>query len=171
MAKGDCHPSWGECLQTCEEGLDSITGTDTPRDKGNPHSLLKRCIVLTRYQYQNDSTDWCHSTWFQWYRSSQECYRQQDPPYLEESRWGIILSWYINNNYFYCMVSQCNFSWRGYWLCWQHELHDTGLAPEIPEDLYQLIKKAVSVRKHLERNKKDKDSKFRLILIESRIHR
>jgi small subunit ribosomal protein S13e len=34
-----------------------------------------------------------------------------------------------------------------------------------------LIKKAVVVRKHLERNKKDKDSKFRLILIESRIHR
>ena len=47
----------------------------------------------------------------------------------------------------------------------------SGLAPEIPEDLYMLIKKAVSVRKHLERNKKDKDSKFRLILIESRIHR
>ena len=46
-----------------------------------------------------------------------------------------------------------------------------GLAPEIPEDLYHLIKKAVSVRKHLERNRKDKDSKFRLILIESRIHR
>ncbi|CAZ85690.1 unnamed protein product [Tuber melanosporum] len=46
-----------------------------------------------------------------------------------------------------------------------------GLAPEIPEDLYWLIKKAVSVRKHLERNRKDKDSKFRLILIESRIHR
>ena len=47
----------------------------------------------------------------------------------------------------------------------------SGLAPEIPEDLYMLIKKAVTVRKHLERNKKDKDSKFRLILIESRIHR
>jgi small subunit ribosomal protein S13e len=46
-----------------------------------------------------------------------------------------------------------------------------GLAPEIPEDLYHLIKKAVNVRKHLERNRKDKDSKFRLILIESRIHR
>lgn len=30
---------------------------------------------------------------------------------------------------------------------------------------------AVAVRKHLERNRKDKDSKFRLILIESRIHR
>ena len=40
-----------------------------------------------------------------------------------------------------------------------------GLAPEIPEDLYMLIKKAVQVRKHLERNRKDKDSKFRLILI------
>ena len=46
-----------------------------------------------------------------------------------------------------------------------------GLAPEIPEDLYHLIKKAVSVRKHMERNRKDKDSKYRLILIESRIHR
>jgi len=35
-----------------------------------------------------------------------------------------------------------------------------------------LIKKAVAVRKHLERgNRKDKDGKFRLILIESRIHR
>ncbi|KAF8424695.1 putative 40S ribosomal protein S13 [Tirmania nivea] len=50
-------------------------------------------------------------------------------------------------------------------------LKSHGLAPEIPEDLYMLIKKAVSVRKHLERNRKDKDSKFRLILIESRIHR
>ncbi|MCJ1336186.1 ribosomal 40S subunit protein S13 [Bachmanniomyces sp. S44760] len=75
-------------------------------------------------------------------------------------------------------------------------LKSNGLAPEIPEDLYCLIRKfnitttcnidiihadnglfafaqsqAVAVRKHLERNRKDKDSKFRLILIESRIHR
>ncbi|RGB32436.1 ribosomal S13/S15 N-terminal domain-containing protein [Rhizophagus diaphanus] len=50
-------------------------------------------------------------------------------------------------------------------------LKSNGLAPEIPEDLYHLIKKAVAVRKHLERNRKDKDAKFRLILIESRIHR
>ncbi|KAE8214312.1 hypothetical protein CF319_g375 [Tilletia indica] len=50
-------------------------------------------------------------------------------------------------------------------------LKGEGLAPEIPEDLYHLIKKAVSVRKHLERNRKDRDAKFRLILIESRIHR
>ena len=48
---------------------------------------------------------------------------------------------------------------------------DKGLAPNIPEDLWHLIKKAVAVRKHLETNRKDKDSKFRLILIESRIHR
>ena len=46
-----------------------------------------------------------------------------------------------------------------------------GLAADIPEDLYYLIKKAVAIRKHLERNRKDRDSKFRLILVESRIHR
>ncbi|KAI0289249.1 ribosomal protein S15-domain-containing protein [Multifurca ochricompacta] len=50
-------------------------------------------------------------------------------------------------------------------------LKSNALAPSIPEDLWHLIKKAVAVRKHLETNRKDKDSKFRLILIESRIHR
>ncbi|KAF7727797.1 ribosomal 40S subunit protein S13 [Apophysomyces ossiformis] len=50
-------------------------------------------------------------------------------------------------------------------------LKSNGLAPEVPEDLYHLIKKAVTIRKHMERNRKDKDSKYRLILIESRIHR
>eukprot|EP00164_Ancoracysta_twista_P000080 GFYU01000112.1.p2 GENE.GFYU01000112.1~~GFYU01000112.1.p2 ORF type:complete len:152 (+),score=43.24 GFYU01000112.1:52-507(+) len=50
-------------------------------------------------------------------------------------------------------------------------LKANGLGPTLPEDLYHLIKKAVSVRKHLERNRRDTDSKFRLILIESRIHR
>ncbi|CAK9781025.1 ribosomal protein S13 [Cutaneotrichosporon oleaginosum] len=50
-------------------------------------------------------------------------------------------------------------------------LKTNGLAPSIPEDLYHLVKKAVSVRKHLERNRADKDAKFRMILIESRIHR
>lgn len=50
-------------------------------------------------------------------------------------------------------------------------LKSLGLRPDIPEDLYYLIKKAVAIRKHLERNRKDKDSKFRLILVESRIHR
>ena len=50
-------------------------------------------------------------------------------------------------------------------------LKSQGLAPDIPEDLYHLIKKAVAMRKHLEANRKDRDSKFRLILVESRIHR
>ena len=50
-------------------------------------------------------------------------------------------------------------------------LRMNGVSPDIPEDLYHLIKKAVNVRKHLEKNRQDKDSKFRLILIESRIHR
>ncbi|ELP94246.1 40S ribosomal protein S13-2, putative [Entamoeba invadens IP1] len=46
-----------------------------------------------------------------------------------------------------------------------------GLAPKLPEDLYFLMKRAVSIRKHLERNKKDKISKYHLILTESKIHR
>ncbi|EGR31073.1 hypothetical protein IMG5_117980 [Ichthyophthirius multifiliis] len=50
-------------------------------------------------------------------------------------------------------------------------LKKNGCAPQIPEDLHCLIKKAVAIRKHLEKNRKDKDSKFRIILIESRIHR
>merc|ERR1712136_595269 len=50
-------------------------------------------------------------------------------------------------------------------------LKSKGLAPDLPEDIYYLIKKAVSIRKHLDRNRKDRDAKFRLILIESRIHR
>mmetsp|Transcript_9166 Transcript_9166/g.12139 ORF Transcript_9166/g.12139 Transcript_9166/m.12139 type:complete len:151 (-) Transcript_9166:144-596(-) len=50
-------------------------------------------------------------------------------------------------------------------------LKKAGLAPQIPEDLYHMIKKAVNVRKHLEKFRKDRDAKFRLILIESRIYR
>ena len=50
-------------------------------------------------------------------------------------------------------------------------LKKKGLAPEIPEDLYHLMKRAVAMRKHIEKNKRDKDSKYRLILVESKIHR
>ncbi|XP_041067736.1 40S ribosomal protein S13-like [Carcharodon carcharias] len=50
-------------------------------------------------------------------------------------------------------------------------LKSRGLAPDFLEDLYHLIKTAVAVRKHLERNRKDKDAKFLLILIGNRIHR
>jgi small subunit ribosomal protein S13e len=44
--------------------------------------------------------------------------------------------------------------------CARTKTNPTGLAPSIPEDLYHLIKKAVSVRKHLERNRGDKDAKL-----------
>ncbi len=50
-------------------------------------------------------------------------------------------------------------------------LKKQGEAPSIPEDLYMLIKKAVSMRKHLGRNRADISCKFNLIIIESRIHR
>ncbi|KAL3319822.1 ribosomal 40S subunit protein S13 [Cichlidogyrus casuarinus] len=50
-------------------------------------------------------------------------------------------------------------------------LKANGFAPKLPYDLFSLIKKAVSMRKHLDANRKDRDTKFRLILIESRIHR
>ena len=50
-------------------------------------------------------------------------------------------------------------------------LKKKGMAPELPEDLYHLIKKAVSIRKHLEQYRQDTASKYRLILVESRIHR
>eukprot|EP00999_Lentomonas_sp_LEN2_P001067 NODE_2071_length_659_cov_107.765038_g2021_i0.p1 GENE.NODE_2071_length_659_cov_107.765038_g2021_i0~~NODE_2071_length_659_cov_107.765038_g2021_i0.p1 ORF type:complete len:178 (+),score=58.43 NODE_2071_length_659_cov_107.765038_g2021_i0:79-534(+) len=50
-------------------------------------------------------------------------------------------------------------------------LKHNGLQPEIPEDLYHMIKKAVNMRKHMERMRKDVDTKYRLVLVESRIHR
>ena len=53
----------------------------------------------------------------------------------------------------------------------QRILKKKGVAPKLPEDLYHLIKKAVAMRKHLEKNRNDIDSKFRLNLKESLIHR
>ena len=50
-------------------------------------------------------------------------------------------------------------------------LKHNGQAPDLPEDLYCLIKRAVNMRKHLDKNRRDTDTKFRLILVESRIHR
>ena len=50
-------------------------------------------------------------------------------------------------------------------------LKKKGCAPKLPEDLYHLIKKAVAMRKHLEKNRNDMDCKFRLTIKESRIHR
>ena len=50
-------------------------------------------------------------------------------------------------------------------------LKDNKLAPEFPEDLLNLIKKAVFLRKHLEKNPKDIHNKHGLMLVESKIKR
>ncbi len=50
-------------------------------------------------------------------------------------------------------------------------LEEHGLAPEIPEDLANLIKRAMRVRRHLEEHPKDYHSKRGLELIESKIRR
>eukprot|EP01056_Protomagalhaensia_sp_Gyna25_P002210 Protomagalhaensia_sp_Gyna_25__2209@NODE_21_length_7814_cov_1312_689003_g14_i0_p8_GENE_NODE_21_length_7814_cov_1312_689003_g14_i0NODE_21_length_7814_cov_1312_689003_g14_i0_p8_ORF_typecomplete_len152_score21_26Ribosomal_S13_N/PF08069_12/1_1e30Ribosomal_S13_N/PF08069_12/4e03Ribosomal_S15/PF00312_22/1_6e16YflT/PF11181_8/0_0033HTH_7/PF02796_15/2_1e02HTH_7/PF02796_15/1_4Recombinase/PF07508_13/6_7e03Recombinase/PF07508_13/0_073HTH_23/PF13384_6/3e02HTH_23/PF13384_6/4HTH_23/PF13384_6/1_2e03_NODE_21_lengt len=50
-------------------------------------------------------------------------------------------------------------------------LERKGLAAEIPESLYFLMKKAVTMRKHMEKARGDMDCKFRLGLCESKIHR
>lgn len=50
-------------------------------------------------------------------------------------------------------------------------LRERGLAPEVPEDLLNLMKRAVRVRKHLDEHPKDYHSKRGLQLIESKIHR
>lgn len=44
-------------------------------------------------------------------------------------------------------------------------------APAVPEDLTALVDKANHVRKHLSVFKKDNGAKYRLILINSRVHR
>jgi len=50
-------------------------------------------------------------------------------------------------------------------------LKEKGLAPKIPEDLQNLIARAMQVKKHLEVHRKDKVSKRGLQLIESKIRR
>jgi len=46
-----------------------------------------------------------------------------------------------------------------------------GLAPTIPEDLENLLKKATRLTAHLEKNKKDAFNKHSLQLIEAKIHK
>ena len=50
-------------------------------------------------------------------------------------------------------------------------MRENGVYPEIPEDLLNLMKKAVRLRRHLEKHKKDKSSKHGLELLESKIRR
>lgn len=46
-----------------------------------------------------------------------------------------------------------------------------GMRKEVPEDMFNLMKKAVDLRRHLERNKRDYISKHGLELTESKIRR
>ncbi len=48
-------------------------------------------------------------------------------------------------------------------------LEENGLLPKIPEDLKNLILRAINLRKHLQKNKKDKHSTRGLQIVESRI--
>lgn len=50
-------------------------------------------------------------------------------------------------------------------------LEEAGLAPEIPEDLYNLMVRATRLRRHLDRNTKDFSNKRGLQLTESMIYR
>ncbi len=50
-------------------------------------------------------------------------------------------------------------------------LEEKGLAPKIPEDLFNLIKRAVNLRRHLQEHPKDTDSVRGLVLVESKIRR
>ncbi|MEZ0345126.1 MAG: 30S ribosomal protein S15 [Infirmifilum sp.] len=50
-------------------------------------------------------------------------------------------------------------------------LRERGFTPEIPEDLSNLIKRAIRIRRHLEEHPKDYHSKRGLQLTESKIHR
>jgi len=50
-------------------------------------------------------------------------------------------------------------------------LEENGLGTEIPEDLRNLIEKALAMRKHLEENKKDLHNKRQLQLTESKVRR
>ncbi len=50
-------------------------------------------------------------------------------------------------------------------------MRENNLYPELPEDLFNLLKQAVNLRNHLEKNKKDYTSKRGLELLESKIRR
>lgn len=50
-------------------------------------------------------------------------------------------------------------------------LGENGLAPRIPEDLENLLKKAARISAHLQKNRKDAHNKRALQIVESKIHR
>ena len=50
-------------------------------------------------------------------------------------------------------------------------MNEKGVAPNLPEDFLNLVRRALNLRNHLEKNKKDKHSRRGLVLIESKIRR
>jgi small subunit ribosomal protein S15 len=50
-------------------------------------------------------------------------------------------------------------------------LEDAGLAPSMPEDLANLVKKAQALAVHIDKNKKDLHNKRSMQVIEARIHK
>lgn len=50
-------------------------------------------------------------------------------------------------------------------------LKEHQVAPPLPQDLLDLVRRAVDLRRHLENNKKDLHAKQGLVRIESKIHR
>lgn len=50
-------------------------------------------------------------------------------------------------------------------------MREAGVYPELPEDLFALLTRAVNLRDHLKKHKKDRHSMRGLELIESRIRR
>jgi small subunit ribosomal protein S15 len=50
-------------------------------------------------------------------------------------------------------------------------MRENKLYPKMPEDMRDLVKRAITVRKHLESNRKDEHSRRGLVLIESKIRR
>jgi len=50
-------------------------------------------------------------------------------------------------------------------------LQEAGLAPSIPEDIYNLMVKATRLRRHMERNPKDFSNKRALQITEAKIYR
>lgn len=50
-------------------------------------------------------------------------------------------------------------------------LRAAGLAPAMPEDLTNLMKKAKSMAVHLEKNKKDRHNKRNMVVLEAKIHK
>ncbi len=50
-------------------------------------------------------------------------------------------------------------------------LEDNGIKPELPEDLNNIVKKAVNLQRHLKSNNSDKRNVRSLELVEAKVHR